>query len=241
MQIPTTISPIHFAIPIVLILLRVAYAQAKRLVGSSNKSMTYVVKWGRERLYFPLPSPDSKLSVIRQQVADYTQLPPNSFKLVHAGAVMKDDNALISSYGIKEKSTIAIVGGDNSAPIKSAPERRTEDSIISQIRTELDKVRQTLQPDVDDFLSFIEPTATSSASAPKPAARPLLNKTEKRSDLAQEHIRLGELLLQSLLRLDAINAEGEWEEARKERKGAVREVQGLLDRLDGGWRSRTKA
>lgn len=48
------------------------------------------------------------------------------------------------------------------------------------------------------------------------------------------------MLLQSLLRLDAITTEGEWEEARKERKGAVKEVQSLLDKLDGSWRARVK-
>jgi len=51
----------------------------------------------------------------------------------------------------------------------------------------------------------------------------------------QEHNRLSELLLQSLLRLDAIQTDGTWEAARLERKGAVKEVQGLLERLDGGW------
>lgn len=40
--------------------------------------------------------------------------------------------------------------------------------------------------------------------------------------------------------MDAINAEGEWEEARKERKIAVKEVQALLDRLDGAWKKRAK-
>lgn len=45
------------------------------------------------RLTFPLPPPDAKLAVIRKQIAEYTQMPPDSFKLVHAGAVMKDDNA----------------------------------------------------------------------------------------------------------------------------------------------------
>ena len=59
-------------------------------------------------------------------------------------------------------------------------------------------------------------------------------------DIEREHVRLGELLLQSLLRLDAITAEGEWETARRERKGAVKEVQALLDRLDGGWRARAR-
>lgn len=149
----------------------------------------------------------------------------------------------VSAYGIKEKSTIAIVGGgDNSISSKSAPERRTEESTISQIRGELDKVREKLQPDVDDFLSALHSSTTSSVPPPQPAAKPASSRTVgKQADLAQEHMRLGELLLQSLLRLDAIIAEGEWEEARKERKGAVREVQGLLDRLDGGWKSRTKA
>lgn len=45
------------------------------------------------RLHFPLPPPDTKLAAIRHQLAEYTQLPAQSFKLIHAGAVMKDDNA----------------------------------------------------------------------------------------------------------------------------------------------------
>ena len=52
-----------------------------------------------------------------------------------------------------------------------------------------------------------------------------------------EHKRLDELLLQSLLRLDAITPDGSWEEARRERKSAVKEVQGLLNKLDAGWKS----
>ncbi|KIP01287.1 hypothetical protein PHLGIDRAFT_123483 [Phlebiopsis gigantea 11061_1 CR5-6] len=208
--------------------------------------MSYVAKWGRERLTFPLPPSNAQLSEIRKQIADYTQMPPSSFKLVHAGAVMKDDNAPISAYGINEKSKIAIVGGgDNSLPSKkSAPERRTEESTVKQIRSELDKVRQMLQPDVDTFLSTLQGTTTSSAPTP-PADTPLVANGKaspaKEINLAQEHVRLGEMLLQSLLRLDAIIAEGEWEEARRERKSAVKEVQGLLDRLDGAWRQRLKS
>ncbi|KAK7692974.1 hypothetical protein QCA50_004615 [Cerrena zonata] len=194
--------------------------------------MTYVVKWGRERLYFPLPAPDTKLAVVRKQISDYTQLSPDSFKLVHAGAVMKDDNAPISAYGIKENSNLAVIGGGEghlAEPKKSkkaSPQQpRTQESTISQIRSEVDKVRQNLKPDVESFLSTLQPSA-------EPA--------NPNVDSAKEHIRLGELLLQSLLRLDAINAEGEWEEARKERKGAVKEVQGLLDTLDGGWKNRVQ-
>ncbi|EIN11959.1 hypothetical protein PUNSTDRAFT_99317 [Punctularia strigosozonata HHB-11173 SS5] len=188
--------------------------------------MTYVVKWGREKIRFPLPQPNTPLSELRKEIADYTHLPTESFKLVHAGAVMKDDNAPILAYGIHDGSTISIIGGDTSEKDrhphrqseKSAPpERRTEQSTIAQIQSEMDNVRGSLLPGVDRLIAGLK-ALTSSTSK-------------------QEHARLGELLLQSLLRLDAINSEGEWTEARKERKGAVKEVQGLLDRLDLAWRT----
>lgn len=132
---------------------------------------------------------------------------------------------------------------------KEKPAERTEASTVAQIRGELDAVRRTLKPDVDAFLTTLNPAAPSTtASAPAPqigsTAVSRDNKAAqlggRNTDIELEHRRLGELLLQSLLRLDAISAEGEWEEARKERKGAVKEVQSLLDRLDGGWRARPR-
>ncbi|KAI0743746.1 hypothetical protein C8Q80DRAFT_1182948 [Daedaleopsis nitida] len=218
--------------------------------------MSIVVKWGRERLRFALPPPTARLSELRHEIAEYTQLPEQSFKLIHAGAVMKDDNAPISAYGIKPGSTIALIGGGD--PIKppsskagSAQEKapRTEENTINQIRTELDKVRSKLLPDVDTFLSALAPASAAAHVGPEPTATALPPKpasaagsgTRAPLKFEQEHVRLGELLLQSLLRLDAIAAEGEWEVARRERKGAVKEVQALLDRLDGGWRARARS
>lgn len=112
-------------------------------------------------------------------------------------------------------------------------------------------MRSTLQPDVDSFLAALGPgsaaphvgsttTTTTTAPPPKPASA-ARSGMQAPLDFEREHVRLGELLLQSLLRLDAINAEGEWEVARKERKGAVMEVQALLDRLDRGWRARGRS
>lgn len=189
------------------------------------------------RLQFPLPPPETKLAVIRKQIADHIHLPDSSFKLIHAGAVMKDDGAPslwhpdlpsdvfthvitpVSSYGLKNKSNIAVVGGPEQ--VSAAPERKTEKHVITQIESELDKVRTGLLPSVDKFLDSLS------------------NQTIAPGDgLDQEHKRLGELLLQSLLRLDAIHAESEWEQARKDRKAGVREVQALLDRLDTGWKAR---
>ena len=125
----------------------------------------------------------------------------------------------VSSYGLKNKSNIAVVGGPEQ--VSTAPGRKTEQHVITQIVSELDKVRTELLPSVDNFLDSISNRAIIPGDG-----------------LDQEHTRLGELLLQSLLRLDAIHAESEWEQARKDRKAGVREVQTLLDRLDTGWKAR---
>lgn len=60
---------------------------------SAKPTMPVTVKWARERISFELPSPDTPLSAIRASLADYTHIPQHAFKLVHAGAVMKDDAA----------------------------------------------------------------------------------------------------------------------------------------------------
>ncbi|KAG6918539.1 hypothetical protein DXG01_013629 [Tephrocybe rancida] len=176
--------------------------------------MTVTVKWGKEKISFDLPAPDTRLYAIRKSLSDYTHLPIDSFKLIHAGAIMKDDNAPISAYDLHPNSTIALIGSADTqssahAPATSASER----SILSTIHSELTSVRSSLQPDVAAFLQ---------------------SPTDKK-----EHARLGELLLQSLLRLDGIVTEPSWEQARKERKDAVREVQDMLDRLDNAWATRS--
>jgi hypothetical protein len=222
------------------------------------------------RYHINLPAPTTKLAEFRRSLAEFTQLPEHSFKLIHAGATMKDDNApckpsinssihvlelirswhsspsLVSAYGIRENSVIVIIGGSSEpspqAPYssqhsndaahqyhsKSTSQHKTEASTINQIQSELDNVRTTLWPSVDTLLFHISPPPQHLMAQQKPSAY----------SLDQEHKRLSELLLQSLLRLDAITADGGWEEARRERKGAVKEVQGLLDRLDEGWSKR---
>ncbi|KAJ6594058.1 hypothetical protein B0H19DRAFT_1093588 [Mycena capillaripes] len=182
------------------------------------------LKWNSERFVFDLPNPATPLSAIRTSVAELTHLPRDAFKLIHKGAVMKDDNAPISAYNIRPSSTIAVLEiGPPPQPQQAPPPMpppkqkpsapvRTEQAIVSTIQSELANVREQLSPAVDHLLA-----SPASRQTPKP----------------KEHIRLSELLLQSLLRLDAITTDGEWDVARKERKAAVKEVQALLDRLDG--------
>lgn len=121
---------------------------------------------------------------------------------------------IVSTYNMRSGSTLLLLESSPAAspPAAAAASKppKTEASTIEIIRAELASVRSTLEPGVDAFLRT--PTVDV------------------------EHTRLGELLLQALLRLDAIVIDSAWVEARRERKGAVRAVQDVLDRLDKGWR-----
>ncbi|VDC06981.1 unnamed protein product [Peniophora sp. CBMAI 1063] len=210
------------------------------------------VKWNRERLVIPLKNGlRVPLSELRAALAERTSLPPNAFKLIHKGAVLKDDSALLSAYSIAPGATLQLleINAAPSAPAPKAP--KTEESTIAQIRAELAQVQSNLQPGVEAFIAALSPdtpNATSSAAAPQPiatvtsASAPTPAPAEKpavlqgTNTLTEQHTKLGELLLQALLRLDAINIESGWPDARAERKGAVKTVQGVLDRVDGAWK-----
>jgi len=186
--------------------------------------MSFVCKWGKERIRLNLPTdPSTPLGVIREMIAQHTGLPQDRFKLIHSGAIMKDDKAPISAYHLVPNSVIAIIGssdtdvdGSRSSSGKQASAPPTEQSTLQTIQAELDAVRTSLKPSVDAFLGTLS--------------------SKHEDDPKQTHTRLAELLLQSLLRLDAILPEGDWVDVRSARKGAVKEVQGLLDQLDEGWR-----
>ncbi|KAG8878643.1 hypothetical protein FRB97_002326 [Tulasnella sp. 331] len=185
-------------------------------------------------LYIPLPPPQTTLGEIRQSIAGYTHLDLGAFKLIHSGAVMKGDSFPITAHGIRAGSTIQIVGsaspipGRRSSSISSSSGREskvkarpTEQTTIKVIHDEMSQVRQKLLPSLQALHAALMDGA-------------VLDKEV----LKQEHTRLGEMLLQSLLRLDALSPESEWVDARKERKTAVKEVQGLLDQLDAAWKAR---
>lgn len=175
---------------------------------------------------------------------------------------MKDDNAPITSYGIRPGSIIALVGGDTQPPRPAQPTNTTsapapapgpgpgpaqrpvsppkppqatqsqlppvnmtsvggpEAASIMKIQSEWDSFRQKLLPDVQSFLKVLSNPPTD-----RPPAE----------ELKMSHKKFAELLLQALLRFDAFQPEGEWSKAREVRKGAVKEVQGMLDQLDGMW------
>lgn len=157
----------------------------------------------------------------------------------------------MSTYKLKENATIALIGGHTLPPEKPftstlAPKSKssipqTEEGTISAIRAELERVRETLIPDVDALVRALTSSygegATTEAEVEVPLSKSIV--TVPPMPTPVDHSRLSELLLQSLLRLDALVMAGvDWPEARVQRKAAVREVQGALDRLDAAWATR---
>ena len=166
----------------------------------------------------------------------------------------------MSTYKLKENATIALIGGDTLPPgpgprlgsEKTGPAPgmggkgkggapQTEAVAIAAIRAELERVRETLVPDVERLVGALaeagrgrrgEGGHPESGSGPKTRTEGAVA-SRLAPPTPPDHTRLSELLLQSLLRLDALYVPGvDWPEARVERKAAVREVQGVLDRLD---------
>ena len=221
-----------------------AGCSVRHRVGPRNLSC----RSARIRIQFPDDPSNTPLRVIRDKLAEQTGLAADRFKLIKSGAIMKDDSAPLSAYGLTSGATIALMGSaealDEPAAssfggasklsyVKNQPSGPpTEQSTLRAIQTEIESVRKSLQPAVTIFLSSVLPEAGQSNDAAAPVVPTL-----SREDAKTTHAQLGELLLQALLRLDAIMPESSWNEVRSARKGAVKEVQGLLDLLDDGWRN----
>ncbi len=138
----------------------------------------------------------------------------------------------VSAFKIRANSTVVLMEKGAPMPDPSSIAARkqkpsvpaTEINTIAAVHSEIANVNKTIVPALNDFLSFLSSPSDTEYTPPQSLT------------LDQEHTRIGELLLQSILRLDVLIMDGAWTDARKERKGAVRSVQTMLDRLDTGWK-----
>ncbi|GAA6061328.1 hypothetical protein JCM10212_003218 [Sporobolomyces blumeae] len=60
------------------------------------------VQWGREKIRVPLPPPSSPLSTLKSALYTITGVPPDHQKLIYSGAVLKDDLAPLTSFGLAD-------------------------------------------------------------------------------------------------------------------------------------------
>ncbi|KAF9062437.1 hypothetical protein BDP27DRAFT_1368833 [Rhodocollybia butyracea] len=199
--------------------------------------MQLTIKWGKEKTSFNIEDPSIPLRVLKESIASWTHLPYENIKLIHSGAVLKADDVPLSSYRLRPNATLQLVGSAEHIPASSGGPQKSDASTTSQIQEQLNSVRSNLVPSLQTFLDTLP-----RVSNPHPStATPLTNSNATSfSPLQKEHAKLNELFLQALLNLDAIIIDTEWEQARQERKAAVKEVQGYLDRLDDAWNSRIR-
>src|SRR5712691_7938402 len=67
-------------------------------------------RYARIRIQFPDDPSATPLGFIRDKLAERTGLAADRFKLIKSGAIMKDDSAPLSAYGLKPGATIALMG-----------------------------------------------------------------------------------------------------------------------------------
>lgn len=206
------------------------------------------------RFNIPIPRPSATpLSQLLTTLSSQTSLPLDQLKLVYKGAVLKDPLLTLSSYGIKDGSTLVLIGqsgnppsgpGSSSTPTSSSastapassapkkkkqPETTSEPVLVEYITSLVSNLLDPLRPSVATFISQADPRSTN-----KPAHIPKFDALQK------EHARLSEMLLRGLLDLDGVEIQSGWTEARKERKEGVRVVQQMLNKIDEVWGERKK-
>ncbi|KAJ7076343.1 hypothetical protein B0H15DRAFT_955700 [Mycena belliarum] len=97
-------------------------------------------------------------------------------------------------------------------PPPSTASSTGENLALSAIASEMSKIQNELSPAITTFARTFQ--------------------LSDRGPREKERLRLSELSLRFLERLDAISVESGWDDARRQRKSAVKEVQALQTRLD---------
>lgn len=151
---------------------------------------------------------------------------------------------IVSAFQLGDNIKITLIGSEKPLPatpsepaVPRERERKTEENTIAEIHREIETVKSGPAIEVESFLMSLRPHTSASGQLNGDATDASNPQHEK--ELGKTQMRLSEILLQALLRLDALPSSATWENARKERREGVRVVQGLLDRLDEGWRART--
>ncbi|KAF9339106.1 hypothetical protein BGZ89_001556 [Linnemannia elongata] len=191
------------------------------------------IRWSGERYLIDFEGRilgQVQLKELREICRDLTGVPLGGLSLSHAGAVMKDDNAPLSCFGIKAGTKIIVHG------IKPTPEQikemttngdPEEYALILRITNSLQKSRDFVEEHQSKYEQEVQDYLAS-----KPAPFVMSSMPPARKKLHDYHGMLSELLLQALLALDGVTCKPDFEVARVKRREAVKETQRLLDAMD---------
>lgn len=139
-----------------------------------------------------------------------------------ASAVVRDrgDEASHSREGesIREKAVPAAAAASRQSGQKQTRQTLDEPKVVAQIQAIVTNTLEKLKEPIENVL---HPQASS---------------TDR--EVNKEYLMVSEVLLQALMKLDGFEVDSSWTEARKARKEAINQVQGLLDKIDAAKENR---
>ncbi|CAG8591915.1 3423_t:CDS:2 [Racocetra persica] len=194
-----------------------------------QKAPELIITWGREKLHLDFTEQgtgsleETTLKQLKERLKEITGVPVNGQKLVFSGAVMKDETATLTSFGLQPFSKLLLMGSKPNAKdlAQTTTGSSEEHALITRISQSVEKTRTTLIPQIESFETSVA-TFLSSED----------NDDTVLSKLTETHTCIVETLMQSLLTLDSVDCPPEFETARQKRREAVKFTQGLIERVD---------
>ncbi|RIB14603.1 hypothetical protein C2G38_2194613 [Gigaspora rosea] len=188
-----------------------------------------VVNWGLEKLRIEFAEQgtgsleETTLKQLKERLKDITGVPINGQKLVFSGAIMKDETATLSSFGLQPFSKLILMGSKPNAKdlAQTTSGSSEEHALIARISQLVEKTKTNIIPQIESFETSVA-TYLSSEN----------NDDTVKSKLAEAHHCIVETLMQSILTLDSVVCPPDFETARQKRREAVKFTQGLIDRVD---------
>ncbi|KAI8610801.1 hypothetical protein BC830DRAFT_711282 [Chytriomyces sp. MP71] len=194
--------------------------------------LTAIVSWKGRKLEIAFRA-DERLADLVERCSAATGVPCERIKLLASGVMMRDPSASLSHYGLKDGSKIMMMGDAGPTPTGPRPTAlpkpstppQTPESLAQQKLSDAEMtLTSTLLPEIVAY------EAAALAYTQDPAQSHDVSTAKKLRDI---HARLGEAVLQTLLKVDGVVVPDGQDEIRARRKEAVKRCNGMLDRLDG--------
>ncbi|KAI8871143.1 hypothetical protein GQ42DRAFT_154711 [Ramicandelaber brevisporus] len=222
--------------------------------SSSGQSAQQPVElaWGRNRYRLPLSSEECSTKTLNDLKDIYynkTGVPRSQQKVLFSGAVMRDNKATLSSYGIGPGSKILMMGStrimsnddesDGSKQASSSSATSPQPPKIPTVQSTIDKINDIMRPLHGDLaVSLYKYTEGVDAFESKYGSNrengdyDIPARDSEYQSLKEQQVYLSEMIMQILLKLDGVECPEGFEEARTARRAAVRECNRLSDSIE---------
>lgn len=78
--------------------------------GNTAAGTTFSVTWQKERLEVTMDPQEATLGMLKAYLSKCTDVPMDKMKVMHSGAIMKDDKRKLSDYGVRHGSRLMLIG-----------------------------------------------------------------------------------------------------------------------------------